>query len=589
MGQGEWIRELMIVLATAGVVVPLFGRLRFGPVIGFLIAGAILGPGGLGHLSSEFPWLRLVTFSDTEHVRPFAEMGVIFLLFLIGLEFSLERLWAMRRAVLGIGSLQVLLSVLVIGLATAWSGAGMAVALVVGMALALSSTAIASQLMIESHRFATPVGRLAIGVLLFQDLMVVPIVIIVGVLGHGGDALPVALLRAVGMAIVAVALILTVGRFVVTPLLRLAATTRSRELLIAVALFLAIGTALITQLAGLSAALGAFLAGMLLGESEFRHQIEVDIDPFKGLLLGLFFMTVGMSFDLSGLGSQSWLLVAAVILLLAFKLAANYGAMRLFRVERAVATETAFVLAGAGEFALVVFTLAERDGVLSPATYQDFLSVAVLSMVATPAMAAVGRRLGGRLAARRDTAQSGVDPDSAELADHIVIGGFGRVGRTVARLLDATGIAYVALDLNAGRVARERAKGRSVFYGDASRHEILKQVGGGAARAFVVTPDGPVAAERMVRAIRSAWPDAAIYARALDADHARGLSEAGATSVVPEALEGSLQLGGRVLAGLGVPEDAIETYLTVQRDAEIRRLAGDVQPKGRRLADPKGS
>ncbi len=237
-----------------------------------------------------------------------------------------------------------------------------------------------------------------------------------------------------------------------------------------------------------------------------------------------------------------------------------------------MAAEAAFVLAGAGEFAFVVFTLARRAGVLAPDFYQFLLSVAALSMLATPAMAAIGRRIGNRLAARADSVRHGAGPAGAALADHIVIGGFGRVGRAVARLLDATGIAYVALDVNADRVAKARARGRPVFYGDASRTEILRQVGGAAARAFVVTPDAPVAAERMVRAIRTAWPEAAIYARALDADHAHRLMDAGASSVVPEALEGSLQLGGRVLAGLGLPDDAIDAYLTVQREAEIRRL-----------------
>lgn len=572
MGEGEWIRELMIVLATAGVVVPLFGRLRLGPVLGFLVAGVLLGPGGLGHFSGTIPWLASITFSDAEHVRPFAEMGIIFLLFLIGLEFSLDRLWAMRRTVLGVGPAQVLLAMVLIGLTTGWFVGGIAVPLVVGMALALSSTAIASQVMIETRRFAAPVGRLCIGVLLFQDLMVVPIVIIVGLIGAGGVGVTGALLRAIGLAVIAVAVILTVGRFVVTPLMRLAAATGSRELVIAIALFLAIGTGLLTEMAGLSTALGAFLAGMLLGECEFRHQIEVEIEPFKGLLLGLFFMTVGMSFDLTRLATGLPALIAAVLALLVFKGIAIYGATRLFGVGRAVAAEAALVLAGAGEFAFVVFTLARREGVLEPGLYQFVLSVAALSMLATPAMAVVGRRLGKRLAAGEDAARHGAGTAATAFADHIVIGGFGRVGRAVARLLDATGIAYVALDLNADIVARARARGRPVFYGDASRYEILRQVGGGAARAFVVTPDSPLAAERMVRAIRVAWPKAAIYARALDADHAHRLMQAGASSVVPEALEGSLQLGGRVLAGSGLPEEAIDTYLAVQREAEIRRL-----------------
>ena len=580
MSEGEWIRELMIVLATAGVVVPLFGRLRFGPVLGFLIAGVVLGPGGLGHLSASVPWLALFTFTDPETVRPFAELGVLFLLFLIGLEFSLDRLWAMRRTVLGIGSAQVFLSMLIIGVAAAWIVGGVAEPLVIGMAMALSSTAIASQVLIESRRLAAPVGRLCIGVLLFQDLMVVPIVIIVGLLGSDGVAIPGALMRAIGLAIVAIAVILTVGRFVVTPLMRLAAATGSRELVIAIALFLAIGTGLLTEMAGLSAALGAFLAGMLLGECEYRHQIEVEIEPFKGLLLGLFFMTVGMSFDLARLSAGLMPLLAAVVALLVAKGIAIYGTTRLFRVDPPVAIEAAFVLAGAGEFAFVVFTLAHRSGALAPDLYQFVLSVTALSMLATPLLAAAGRRIGGWMAARQHSARHGAGPASAELTDHIVIGGFGRVGQTIARLLDDTGIAYVALDLNAQLVAAARTEGKPVFYGDASRREILKQVGGGAARAFVVTPDAPAAAERMVRAIRLAWPNAAIYARALDVAHARRLAAAGASDAVPEALEGSLQLAGRVLAGSGLPDDAIDARLAMQRAAEIRRLAGDVPAKG---------
>ncbi|HMN87931.1 MAG TPA: cation:proton antiporter, partial [Bauldia sp.] len=312
MFEEGWAREMLVVLATAGIVVPIFSRFRVGVVPGFLIAGILLGPGGLGQLTGDVPWLRYVTFPDPERVSSFAELGVLFLLFLIGLEFSLDRLWSMRRVVLGAGSIQFLVSAAIIVAGAAALGLPFPVALVVGLAFALSSTAIVSELLIGAHRFATPAGRTALGILLFQDLMVVPIVVVVGALGGHEEALPATLLRALGLAVAALAAIIVLGRYLVRPLLKLAADAGSRELVVATALFLAIGTALFTASAGLSAALGAFLAGLLLGESEYRHQIEVDIEPFKGLLLGLFFMTVGMSFDVAARVNAPLLLAGAL-------------------------------------------------------------------------------------------------------------------------------------------------------------------------------------------------------------------------------------------------------------------------------------
>ena len=505
-------------------------------------------------------------------MRPFAELGVIFLLFLIGLEFSLDRLWAMRRTVLGIGSVQVFLSMLLIGVTAAWFVGGVAVPLVVAMALALSSTAIASQVMIETRRFAAPVGRLCIGVLLFQDLMVVPIVIIVGLLGGDGVAIAGALMRAVGLAVVAVAVILTVGRFVVTPLMRLAAATGSRELVIAIALFLAIGTGLLTEMAGLSAALGAFLAGMLLGDGEFRHQIEVEIEPFKGLLLGLFFMTVGMSFNLASLQSNLLLLIAAVVALLVFKGVTIYGATRLFGIEPAVAAEAAFVLAGAGEFAFVVFTLARRAGVLTPDFYQFLLSVAALSMLATPAMAAVGRRIGGT--ARGAPAQRPPRRRSGQRGAHRPY----RHRRLRPRRPGGRAPARCHRHRLCGARPQYRARGRRGQRGQAGllwrcqpprdpapgRRRRGAGLRGDAGRAGRGRAHGAGDPHRLA-GCRHLCPGARCRPRPR-------LIEAGATSVVPEALEGSLQLGGRVLAGIGLPDDAIDAYLAVQREAEIRRL-----------------
>jgi CPA2 family monovalent cation:H+ antiporter-2 len=575
MLEDGWGRELLVFLATAGIVVPLFGRLRFGAVPGFLIAGVALGPGGLGLLAGEQPWLRWITFSDPERVRPFAELGVIFLLFVIGLEFSVDRLWSMRRYVLGVGVIQVVASATVIVGATMLLGAEAPLALVIGLALALSSTAIVTQVLLDARRFAAVVGSVSLGVLLFQDLTVVPIVIVVELLGGGEVAATGAILRAVALAVAAVAGILLVGRYLTRPLLRIAAATGNRDLVIAIALFLAIGTAVLTASAGLSPALGAFLAGLLLGESEYRHQLEVDVEPFKGLLLGLFFMTVGMSIDVVALLTSPLTYVAAVAALLVAKGVIAFAAARIMRVETAVSLEAAFLLAGAGEFAFVVFTIATRRDLMAFGEAQFLITVAALSMFSIPALGALGRRAAGRARHRADTAHHGAAEGELDaLSDHVVIGGFGRVGRTVARLLDDEAIPYVALDLDGALCAREREAGRPVYYGDASRRPMLEKVGGGRARAFVVTTDDPDASERTVREIRAVWPHASVLARARDGAHARRLHALGVSAAVPETLEGSLQLGAEVLVAAGLPEDVVDTRVDYLRSQEMGRLSG---------------
>ena len=563
----------MIVLGTAGVVVPLFGKLRFGVVPGFLLAGVLLGPNGLGSLVGDFHWLEWITFSNPESVQPVAELGVLFLLFLIGLEFSFDRLWAMRRHVLGVGSLQVFISAIIIfGLALLFD-VSLEGAIVLGMALALSSTAIVSQVLIEAHRFALPVGRLVLGVLVFQDLMVVPIVVIVGVLGGGAGEDSALTLPGFALAVAVVAAIIFVGRFLHRPLFRLTAATGSRELVVAIALFMAIGTAVLTAEVGLSPALGAFLAGLLLGETEYKHQIEVDIEPFKGLLLGLFFMTVGMSLDIAAISLGPLAFIAAIVVLLVAKAIVMYAVARFFKVETSVAIEAAFLLASAGEFAFVVFTLARGTDLVDPAVLQFLVSVSALSMILIPVLGILGRKAGAALADRKDKQALGAQGDDvSSLQGHIVIGGFGRVGRIIAQLLDDQRIPWVALDLDAVTVAAEHKAGRPVYYGDVSRHEILDKVGADKAAAFVVTTDVPGATERMISAIRASWPKVPIHARARDADHAKQLMELGVTAVTPETLEASLQLGRGLLLRLGLPEDTTDTWVAALRDQEMHHF-----------------
>jgi CPA2 family monovalent cation:H+ antiporter-2 len=567
---GPWLKDAFVFFAAAGLIVPLFHRARVGAVFGFLIIGVVVGPNGLGLMADYDPWIRYLTIEDRANVDPFAELGVMFLLFFVGLELSLPRLWSLRRFVLGIGGVQFALSAVLIGAAVALMGPGSA-AIVLGLCLAMSSTAIVLQLLEEQGRLASHVGRLAISVLLFQDLMVAPTLFLTGVLGRGGENLALALASAILQATVAVAAIVVAGRFLLRPLLRFTAKTGSRDLIMAITIVIVIGVAAVTGFSGLSTALGAFLAGLLLGETEYRHQIEVDLEPFKGLLLGLFFITVGMTIDVRAVWAQALWLLPAVIGLLMVKGIVLLAAARTFGVALAPAAELALLLAQAGEFAFVVIGLGRANGVLPDELSQLALAVAGLTMMATPLLASAARRVGIGLQ-RIDHRERMPDHDAEALMDHVIIGGFGRVGQTIARLLEEENIPYVALDTSGELVTRASKAGRMIYFGDASRPEILERAGAKRARAFVVTLDAPVAAERMIAAARRLQPETLVFARAVDPSHAARLLKLGAVDVIPEAVEASLQLGARVLESFEVPEEAVLQRLARVRDEEMRRL-----------------
>jgi CPA2 family monovalent cation:H+ antiporter-2 len=561
----------MLFLAAAGVIVPLFHRARMSAVLGFLMVGVALGPYGVGRLTETYPWLWYVTFDDPQRATIAAELGIVFLLFLLGLELSLRRLVELRRYILGVGLVQVAATTVAIGLLVRWLVAVPPTGIILGLCLALSSTAIVMQILVEQRRAATQVGRIALAVLLFQDLMVVPILFIVGLLAGGPGRSVFELIAPFVYALGAVAAIMLAGRYVVRPLLSIAGATGSRDLIMAITLLIVIGISAATGAAGLSAALGAFLAGLLLSESEYRHHIEIDLEPFKGLLLGIFFITVGTSVDLRLVVEQAGPILLALVVLIAVKAGIVYGAARMFGVARGTAGETALLLAQAGEFAFVVIALATRDRLLDLQLATAAVAVAALSMMVTPALAMLGRALARRLAPL-DHAQNVPGADGAEFADHVVIGGFGRVGQTVARMLEAENVPFVALDGNGALVTEQRKAGRAVYFGDASRSELLERAHAHTARAFVATLDAPGAAERMVKAVRQIRPDARVFARAKDADHALRLAALGAEAI-PETVEASLQLSGRVLEALGVPDEAVEQRLDEARRQELGRLA----------------
>ena len=557
-----YIREIIVFLVASVLLVPLFKWFKASPVLGYLFVGAVIGPFGFAIID------------DVDGVARMAELGVVFLLFMIGLELSVERLKAMRTLVFGLGGLQVTVSGAVIAAAAWWWGNGIEASIIIGLCLALSSTAVIMQLLMERGEFASRMGRASFSVLLMQDLAVVPLLMLVTIFsagegGHVAEMAGIALLRAV-LAVVA---IIFAGRFLIRHLYRMVSWTQSPELFMALTLLAVLGTAWLTGLAGLSMALGAFLAGLLLAETEFRHQVETDIEPFKGLLLGLFFISIGMGIDF-GLLAEKWFEVAiGVGGLIVLKAAILIGLVRAFGLPWTTAVRTGLLLSAGGEFAFVGITAAMAGGVIADPAAQYMLIVASVSMALTPFLADLGtwaktvieRRVGGE--------PIGATPDEARgLEGHVIIAGYGRVGQTVARLLADLKHPYLALDLNVPRTRQCRAKGEPVYYGDAAKTDVLERVGIDHAGAVVVTLDNFAAASRAVEAIRGRWPGVPIFVRAWDMTHSEELFRLGATGVVPETLESSLQLAGQVLHALGTPREAVGDIIIRIRERDYQGL-----------------
>ncbi len=564
-----FLREIVIFLVTAAVLVPAFQWLRLSPILGFLIAGVAIGPHGVGQFADQIGLLRYAVIYDVEGAKRLGELGVVFLLFIVGLELSLERLWAMRRLCFGLGAAQIVVTAAAIGLFSWWWGNSSQTSILLGACLALSSTAIVLQLLIERGELMSHTGRAAFAVLLMQDLAVVPLLLLVGLFGAGAQfGVGLALLRALGTAAAAVLLIIGIGRLVLRPVFRLVAANRGPEPFIALTLLTIIGTAAATGAAGLSMAMGAFLAGLILADTEFRHQIKVDIEPFKGLLMGLFFLSVGMGINLQAVASDAAAIAAGVAGLMLIKTVLTSGLGRAFGLPLAVAVPVGILLAQGGEFAFVVIGAATVAGVMPDHVAQFMIVVASLTMMLTPLLAALSARVGEALSVREDQATLAPGEAFKDAEGHVIIVGYGRVGQVIAHFLDAQGIAHVGLDIDSKRVGALREHGRPVFYGDARRRQVLETMGAARAAALVVTLDDPVAAGHVVEAARKAWPRILIYVRARDRGHGESLMRVGATKVIPETSESSLQLAGLILGGLGVPVDAVERLIRDLREQD---------------------
>lgn len=566
---GAVLTQALVFLGATCLVVPALRRAKLSAVMGFLLIGVGMGPHVLGQLADMWPSLAAFELREDRPTIALAELGVVFLLFVIGLEVSFERLWALKRYVFGLGLAQVAVSTLVIaGIAFAF-GNSFAASSVLGLAFALSSTALVLQLLREGRQIATPVGRISFSVLLMQDLMVVPILFVVAALGadsasaFSGQNIFIALLT----ALVSLLVIFTLGRVLLRPLFRWVASIDSREVFIAAAILAAIGMATAAQSAGLSMGLGAFLAGLLLAETEFRHQIESDLEPFKDLLLGLFFVTVGMQIDIPLLLANPLMILLGVAGLFAVKIAIITPLARLFGIPWPRALAVAFMLGQAGEFAFVVIAAASANGALPEATAHYMLLVTALSIFVTPFVAT----LGGRFAKSFAPTPATIEPDLAQEGGHVVIAGFGRVGQTLADILGKQEIPYVAVDADAALVAMLRGQGNSVHFGDSSRRDVLAALGAANAAAIIVTINNPESVDLIVAQAKQAWPHVPVYARARDGEHARRLHELGATLASPDTIEAALQLGEALLNGIGVPDEAARRIIDERREAEIAK------------------
>lgn len=560
MTHSEYLTDVLIFFMAAVIVVPLFHRLRSSPILGYLAAGTVIGPHGFALIG------------DTTAAHTIAEFGVVFLLFMIGLELSFGRLRALGGKVFGLGSLQVVVTGVIIGAIVLRFDVGLNAAVIIGAGLALSSTAFVLQLLVERGERATRFGLTTFSILLLQDLAVVPLLVFVTLLGTADSSF----FGAFGLALLkggeALALVILFGRYLLKPLYRMIASMRSPELFVSTTLLMILGMGWLMELAGLSMELGALLAGLLLAETEYRHQIEADIKPFRGILLGLFFITIGMSIDLGLIVDNLGLITLIVVSLMLSKTLITTVLCKIVGIPLSSSVRTGFALSQGGEFGFVLFGAAFAMGLIPANVMQLLLAVIAITMVATPLMFSIGNRIACKLEARAQKPQDSFETEVADLNNHVLIAGFGRVGQTVAKVISDAGVPYVALDLDQKRVTKCRAKGMSVYYGDADQIAVLNAAGAPRAKMAVITLDGQDTASRAVKALRNHYPDLPIYVRARDRRHMSTLEKAGATEIVSEAAESSLQLGSIVLASLAVSTDEITRVVQEYRDDDYKRL-----------------
>ncbi|WP_428264816.1 monovalent cation:proton antiporter-2 (CPA2) family protein [Haliangium sp.] len=555
MDSHSFMANVVVYLAAAVLAVPLFRALRLGAVLGYLSAGAVIGPWGIGLID------------NAENILHFAELGVVLLLFVIGLELEPSRLWSMRRSVFGVGGLQVGVTGVVIALLALAFGVPATAAGVVGLSLALSSTAFALQLLGEKNQLRTQHGQISFSILLFQDLAVIPVLALIPLLGHKSDALPDSDAASALEVVAVIAAIIVCGRYLLRPVFRAIARTRQREIFTAAALLLVLGIALLMQSIGLSMALGTFLAGVLLADSEYRHELEADIEPFKGLLLGLFFIAVGMSADLSLIAAHPVLVTALTLGLLMVKLTLLYGLGWVTGLSSESRRGLAFVLPQGGEFGFVIFGVATSAQVMDTALADLLIVVVTLSMALTPLIFGLNQRFLKRYSDLSERPFDSIEPEDSQ----VVVAGYGRVGQVISRVLRVHGVGFTALEHSPDQVDMARRFGNKLYYGDAARLDLLHAAGTADAKLFVLAIDDPETSVRVAEMVRKHFPKTPILARARNRQHAFDLMDLGVTRVWRETLLSSGDMARAVLVDLGVEADSAADFVErfLAHDAEI--------------------
>jgi monovalent cation:H+ antiporter-2, CPA2 family len=563
---GQGLKDALVILGAAGIVIPAFARLKVSPVIGFILVGVLTGPFALGALAQEHRWLTAFSISDRQAIEPFAELGIILLLFSAGLHISFRRLRTMGRSLLGLGSAELIGCAILIAGGMLLAGVAVPSAIALGLALAMSSTA----LVLPISGIDSQVGRTAFSMLLFEDLALVPMLFLIELIGGRANAGNLGTTALLGAAVVAAMLL--AGRSVLSPLFAQAARAKNSELFLAVSLLTVILASLATNAVGLSPILGALIAGVVIAETDYHAEVEAITAPLAGLALGIFLITVGMRIDL-GMFAREWpLILGAATAVLVTKAIVTSGLMRLSGIRTAVAVETGVMMASPSETSLIVLAAAAAVGIVSMSDASFWTTVTAIGLTVTPLLAAAGRRIGREV----DSSAAMLDAHAAEAKGRIVIFGFGRVGHMVADMLAAHHRSYLAIDSDVDSVRLAREAGHNVLFGDVSRPELAERLQLGHAAALVLTMDNPVLVARIARRVRRWVPDLPIVARARDTRHAAQLYRAGVTDAVPETLEASLQLSEAVLVDVGLPMGPVIASIHEKRDelrAEIKAEA----------------
>ncbi len=553
------LSDALVILGAAGLVIPIFARFRITPIIGFIFIGLLVGPYGLGRLVFDYPLLAHVTITDPDGLDIFAELGIILLLFSIGLELSFDRLWELRRLVFGLGSLELIFLASSLTFILSAMGQPIDGALALGLALALSSTA----LVLRITNTNSPVGRASLSMLLFEDIAIVPIIFLLGALAPFASADGAGnLLNTIWLGALVIGALLVIGRFMLPRLFAQAARTKSPELFLAASLLVVIAASLATAAVGLSPIVGALIAGLLIAETEYHSEVENITEPFKGLALGVFLITIGMSIDLRVVWENLGTILFATVAVLLLKAVVTGLLLRFMGARKGTATETGILMASPSETTLIVLAAATSAQLIQPGTAQFWQIVTAIGLTVTPILALIGRRVARHV----DGFDHLPTPQEDAGAGRAVIVGFGRVGRLVADMLQVHGQPYVAVDSDTDLVSEGLRRGYAVAFGDAASGNALTKLGVENATAVILTMDEPVAAHRMVKRLRAQCPELPIIARARDASHAATLYKDGATHAVPETLESSLQLSEAVLVDLGVPMGPVIASIHEKRD-----------------------